>query len=77
MPNAVNVFTKILFVKNIGKLLGAQVRGRGIVDKRADVFATAITAGMTVDDLQDVEECYAPQYSTGKDIVKRTVNVCN
>ncbi|MDE5031902.1 pyridine nucleotide-disulfide oxidoreductase, partial [Francisella tularensis subsp. holarctica] len=49
MPNAVNVFTNILFEKNIGKLLGAQVIGRGIVDKIADVFATAIKAGMTVE----------------------------
>ncbi|AJI73700.1 hypothetical protein FTDG_00959 [Francisella tularensis subsp. novicida GA99-3548] len=77
MPNAVNVFTKILFEKNTGKLLGAQVIGRGIVDKRADVFATAIKAGMTVEDLQDLELCYAPPYSTGKDIVNHTGYVAN
>lgn len=53
MPNAVNAFTKILFEKNIGKLLGARVIVREIVDKRADVFATAIKAGMKVEDLQD------------------------
>ncbi|BCD91220.1 hypothetical protein fh0823_13590 [Francisella halioticida] len=34
-----------------------------------DVFATAIKADMTVEDLQDLELCYAPPYSTGKDAV--------
>ena len=77
MPNAQNVFTKILFEKNTGKLLGAQTIGKGIVDKRADVFATAIKAGMTVEDLQDLELCYAPPYSTGKDVVNHTGYVAN
>ena len=58
-----------MFESNTGKLLGAQTIGKGIVDKRADVFATAINAGMTVEDLQDLELCYAPPYSTGKDVV--------
>lgn len=77
MPNAEHVFTKVLFDKNTGKLLGAQVVGKGIVDKRADVFATAIKAGMTVEDLQDLELCYAPPYSTGKDVVNHTGYVAN
>ncbi|MBY7735280.1 FAD-dependent oxidoreductase [Francisella philomiragia] len=77
MPNAQNVFTKILFESNTGKLLGAQTIGKGIVDKRADVFATAIKAGMTVEDLQDLELCYAPPYSTGKDVVNHTGYVAN
>ena len=72
MPNAEHVFTKVLFERNTGKLLGAQVVGKGMVDKRADVFATAIKAGMTVEDLQDLELCYAPPYSTGKDVVNHT-----
>ena len=77
MPNAEHVFTKILFEKGSGKLLGAQVVGKGIVDKRADVFATAIKAGMTIEDLQDLELCYAPPYSTGKDVVNHTGYVAN
>ncbi|AXA33454.1 FAD-dependent oxidoreductase [Francisella adeliensis] len=77
MPNAEHVFTKILFEKSSGKLLGAQVVGKGIVDKRADVFATAIKAGMTIEDLQDLELCYAPPYSTGKDVVNHTGYVAN
>lgn len=77
MPNAEHVFTKILFEKNTGKLIGAQVVGKGIVDKRADVFATAIKAGLTIEDLQDLELCYAPPYSTGKDVVNHTGYVAN
>lgn len=44
-----------------GKVLGAQgVRGAG-VDKRIDVLAVAVQAGMTVFDLEQMELCYAPQ----------------
>lgn len=69
MPGVKPIFMKIMFEKNTGKLLGAQAIGQGIVDKRMDVLATAIKAGMTVEDLQDLELCYAPPYSTGKDAV--------
>ncbi|MED7788926.1 FAD-dependent oxidoreductase [Francisella sp. 19X1-34] len=69
MPGVKPIFIKVIFEKNTGKLLGAQAIGQGIVDKRMDVFATAIKAGMTVEDLQDLELCYAPPYSTGKDAV--------
>ncbi|WP_150467001.1 FAD-dependent oxidoreductase [Francisella sp. SYW-9] len=69
MPGVKPIFMKIIFEKNTGKLLGAQATGQGIVDKRMDVLATAIKAGMTVEDLQDLELCYAPPYSTGKDAI--------
>ncbi len=39
------------------------------VDKRIDVIAMAIQAGMTVYDLEEVELCYAPQYGSAKDPV--------
>lgn len=71
MPDASPIFMKIIFDKNDGKLLGAQAVGKGMVDKRMDVFATAIKAGMTVEDLQDLELCYAPPFSTGKDAVNQ------
>ncbi|MFC4892493.1 FAD-dependent oxidoreductase [Pseudofrancisella aestuarii] len=69
MPGAKPIFMKIIFEKRTGKLLGAQAIGKGDVAKRMDVFATAIKAGMTVEDLQDLELCYAPPYSTGKDAI--------
>ena len=52
-----------------GKLLGAQVLGLGRVDKRIDVLAVAIRAGMTVYDLEHLELAYAPPYGAAKDPV--------
>ncbi len=52
-----------------GRVLGAQVVGEDGVDKRADVFATAIRAGMTVDDLVELDLAYAPPYGSAKDPV--------
>jgi NADPH-dependent 2,4-dienoyl-CoA reductase/sulfur reductase-like enzyme/rhodanese-related sulfurtransferase len=52
-----------------GTLLGAQGVGRSGVDKRIDVLATAIRAGMTADDLAELELAYAPPYGSAKDAV--------
>ena len=52
-----------------GTLLGAQGVGRSGVDKRIDVMATAIRAGMTADDLAELELAYAPPYGSAKDAV--------
>ncbi|MDR0286976.1 MAG: CoA-disulfide reductase, partial [Clostridiales bacterium] len=60
---------KIIFDKKTGRLLGAQVTGFDGVDKRCDVLATAIRAGMTAYDLTKLELCYAPPYSSAKDPV--------
>lgn len=68
-PGAVNMSVKILYSPENGRLLGAQVVGFDGVDKRCDVFATAIRAHMTVEDLTRLELCYAPPYSSAKDPV--------
>jgi peroxiredoxin family protein/TusA-related sulfurtransferase/rhodanese-related sulfurtransferase len=60
---------KVLFEPGSGKLLGAQVVGYDGVDKRLDVFATAIRAGMTISQLQHLELAYAPPYASAKDPV--------
>lgn len=70
MPNASLMPTKIIFDKE-GKLIGGQVVATGAADKRVDVLATAIKAGMSVYDLADLELCYAPPFSTGKDVVNK------
>lgn len=49
------------------KILGAQCIGKKGVDKRIDVIATAMYGGLTIDDLQALELCYAPPYSSPKD----------
>lgn len=68
-PGAEPMTLKVLFDPTTGKLLGAQGVGGAGVDKRIDVFAVAIQAGMTVFDLEEVELAYAPQYGSAKDPV--------
>jgi peroxiredoxin family protein/rhodanese-related sulfurtransferase/TusA-related sulfurtransferase len=59
---------KLLFGLD-GKVLGAQVVGIEGVDKRIDVIATAIHAGMTVFDLEELELAYAPPFGSSRDPV--------
>ena len=68
-PGTAPMFIKVLFAPETGKLLGAQVVGWDGVDKRIDVFATALRAGMTVFDLEHLELAYAPPYGSAKDPV--------
>ena len=68
-PNAVNMSIKTIFENNTGKILGVQIVGKEGVDKRCDVFATAIRFGATAYDLTRLELCYAPPYSSAKDPV--------
>ena len=68
-PGAEPVALKILFAPDSGRLLGAQAVGREGIDKRIDVFATALKGGMTVHDLADLELAYAPPYGSAKDPV--------
>ena len=68
-PGAQIISVKLLFSPDNGRLLGAQIVGYEGVDKRIDVLATAIRAGMTVYDLEKLELAYAPPYSSAKDPV--------
>ncbi len=68
-PGAETMAIKLLFSPGTGRILGAQVVGGKGVDKRIDVLATAIHAGMTVFDLETLELAYAPPYSSAKDPV--------
>lgn len=68
-PGSKPMSLKVVFEKDGGKILGAQIVGFDGVDKRADVLATAIRAGMTAYDLTDLELCYAPPFSSAKDPV--------
>src|SRR5262249_10370422 len=60
---------KLLFDVGSGTVLGAQAVGGAGVDKRIDVLAVAIQAGMTVFDLEEMELAYAPQFGSAKDPV--------
>ena len=60
---------KVVFEKETYRLLGAQIVGYEGVDKRIDVLATAIFAGLRATDLKDLDLAYAPPYSSAKDPV--------
>lgn len=68
-PGARSMIIKVIFEKSSGKILGAQITGYDGVDKRIDVLATAIRAGMTAFDLTELDLAYAPPYSSAKDPV--------
>ncbi|MBC7289918.1 MAG: FAD-dependent oxidoreductase [Actinotalea sp.] len=67
-PGAQQVHLLLTFAPD-GRLLGAQAVGRAGVEKRIDVLATALAAGMTVDDVAELELSYAPPYGSAKDPV--------
>lgn len=75
MPTARPVILKLVVDERTRKLLGAQAVGPGAGDKRMDVAAMAITAGMTVDQLSKVDLCYAPPYSPALDNLILAANV--
>lgn len=60
---------KVVFEKESYRLLGAQIVGYEGVDKRIDVLATAIHAGLKATQLKDLDLAYAPPYSSAKDPV--------
>lgn len=76
-PGAERVSLKVLFDPETGKILGAQGIGRDGVDKRIDVLATAIYAGLTIDDLMNLELAYAPAFGSAKDAINQTGYVGN
>lgn len=68
-PGARPQTIKLLYSPHSGELLGAQVVGHEGVDRTIDVLATALTAEMTVFDLEHLELAYAPPYGAAKDPV--------
>ncbi len=75
MPTAKPLLLKIVVDRNSRRLLGVQATGPGAGDKRIDVAAMAITAGMTVDQLAQVDLCYAPPYASAMDNLITAANV--
>ena len=68
-PNGKTMTMKIIFEKQTGRILGAQIIGYDGVDKRIDVLGTAIYGKMTAFDLKDLDLAYSPPYSSAKDPV--------
>ncbi len=67
-PGAHLMILKVIYSAEDGRVLGAQAVGQDGVDKRLDVFATAILGKVTVEDLEDLDLCYAPPFGSAKDI---------
>jgi rhodanese-related sulfurtransferase len=70
-PGATRMSMKLIFDPADGTILGAQAVGGNGVDKRIDVIATAMAAGITADRLADLELAYAPPFSSAKDPVNQ------
>lgn len=68
-PGAKPLQLKLLWDPETGRVLGAEATGLAGVDKRLDVIATAISGGLTIDDLAQLELAYAPPFGAAKDIV--------
>ncbi|WIM67996.1 FAD-dependent oxidoreductase [Corynebacterium breve] len=68
-PGASTVHLKLVVNADTDEILGAQGVGQAGVDKRIDVIATAMRAGLKATDLADLELSYAPQFSSAKDPV--------
>jgi NADPH-dependent 2,4-dienoyl-CoA reductase/sulfur reductase-like enzyme len=62
-PNSGKITAKAIAEKGSGKLLGAQIVGVEGAAKRIDIFATALHAGFTVDDMINLDLSYAPPFS--------------
>ncbi len=68
-PGATEIVLKLIFSPTDGKIFGAQAVGKKGIDKRIDVLATAIKAGLTIFDLPELELTYAPPFGSAKDPV--------
>lgn len=67
MPGSTPMHYKLIYEVPSGRVLGAQAISKGDAPKLVDIAATLIKFGGTVDDLRDLELCYAPPFSTAKD----------
>lgn len=75
MPDSNPLHFKLIYEYPTGKILGAQAIGKGNADKRIDVIATLIRMGGTLEDLKELELCYAPLFGTAKDVVNHAALV--
>lgn len=76
-PGSRPMMIKIIAEDGTGRLLGAQIVGEDGVDKRTDVFATAIAGKMTVFDLESLDLAYSPPFGSANDPVNTAAFVAN
>lgn len=74
-PGAKIMVMKVIFEKTTDRILGAQIIGNDGVDKRIDVIAASIKAGLKASDMANLELSYAPPFSSAKDPVNIAANM--
>ncbi|MDD2598841.1 MAG: FAD-dependent oxidoreductase [Kiritimatiellae bacterium] len=75
MPTAKLLYLKLIADRKTRKILGAQATGPGVADRRIDVVAVALAAGMTVDQVAHLDLTYAPPFSPAVDNLLTAVNI--
>jgi len=75
MPHAAMIVVKLIADARTRRLLGVQAVGPGEAAKRVDVAVAALSAGMTLDQVSNLDLCYAPSYSDALDNVHTACNV--
>lgn len=75
MPDSKPLFLKLIADRKSRKLLGAQATGPGNADRRMDIVAMALTAGMSVDQLANADLVYAPPFSPAVDNIITAANI--
>ena len=75
MPTAKLLLLKLIADRKTGRILGAQGTGGGDVDKRVNIIATGLTMGMKLDQLSNLDLCYAPPYSPAVDNIITAGNI--
>lgn len=76
-PGAKDIIIKLIADVTTQKVLGAEIIGTGVVDKRIDVIATALTFGATVNQVSKLDLAYAPAYAMSMDAIIVAANVLN
>ncbi|HUT54867.1 MAG TPA: FAD-dependent oxidoreductase [bacterium] len=74
-PGGKQIIVKLVADKKTGKLLGGQVAGPGDVVRRLDTIASALTFGAGIDDLGNMDLCYAPPFGTAIEAVAHAANI--
>jgi NADPH-dependent 2,4-dienoyl-CoA reductase/sulfur reductase-like enzyme/rhodanese-related sulfurtransferase len=74
-PGSKSIIIKLIAEKGTGLLLGAEIVGNGVVDKRIDIVASALTGRVTIEQLSKYDLSYAPPYSSPMDPVITAANV--
>ena len=73
-PDCKSIIIKLVADRKTRKLLGAQVVGTGVIDKRIDVAVTALSLGATIDQLAQFDLCYAPPFAGAMDAIHQAAN---